>query len=384
MNIRKPRRPGQGWECRVEVNGTKLSKTFKSRANAVAWGRRTAGDLEAGTAGRAQVKTVDECFKRFILDSPDLVPRTLDLYEDNWEHHILPAFGNRLAGGVKRGDVESWRAKLTTKGLAASTVTRILNLLRAVFSHAVRCEILPANPCTGVEPPSKKDVRDVRMFTDEEVSVFFAATDDSPRLSALVRLGLATGMRIGELLAFSWEWIDTKRQKIRIPASLEAGFLPKGKTVRELDILADTAAVLKAWRPHTSGEGRLFVGVNKNRWAEDIRRRSGAVVAARRGIDLDELTREKRRELVARLALPFHWHGLRHTCASRMLLDGVPARVVQQWMGWASIRMVDRYSHLLPDQYSAVRSRFPLGIGWGQSPEAPRKAASGADRRGDE
>ncbi len=44
-----------------------------------------------------------------------------------------------------------------------------------------------------------------------------------------------------------------------------------------------------------------------------------------------------------------HWHDLRHTFASRLIMAGANLRAVAKVMGHKTLSMVMRYSHLSPD-----------------------------------
>ena len=52
----------------------------------------------------------------------------------------------------------------------------------------------------------------------------------------------------------------------------------------------------------------------------------------------------------------FHWHDLRHTFASRLVMAGVDIRTAQELMGHKTIQVTMRYAHLAPQhQLEAVQ-----------------------------
>jgi len=58
----------------------------------------------------------------------------------------------------------------------------------------------------------------------------------------------------------------------------------------------------------------------------------------------------------------FHWHDLRHTFASRLVMAGVDIRTVQELMGHKTIQVTLRYSHLAPKhQLEAVQRLCDTG-----------------------
>jgi len=54
----------------------------------------------------------------------------------------------------------------------------------------------------------------------------------------------------------------------------------------------------------------------------------------------------------------FTWHCLRHTFASRLVMNGENLRTVQELMGHKQISMTVRYSHLAPQHQLAAVERL--------------------------
>ena len=55
----------------------------------------------------------------------------------------------------------------------------------------------------------------------------------------------------------------------------------------------------------------------------------------------------------------FRPHDLRHTCASWLVMAGVPLYEVRDILGHASIRTTERYAHLAPENLRAAVNALP-------------------------
>jgi len=79
-----------------------------------------------------------------------------------------------------------------------------------------------------------------------------------------------------------------------------------------------------------------------------------------------------------------HWHDLRHTFASRLVMKGVDLSTVQESMGHKTIAMTMSYAHLSPAHKLAAVQHLnpenpeePTGTTTGTKPEAAKASAGG-------
>jgi integrase len=108
--------------------------------------------------------------------------------------HLLPAWGNLDAKSIARKDVRETLARIPS----TSTANQTFAAGSAVFTWAVKQEILGVNPCNGIERTAGASRE--RILSDSEVAVFWKAFDDAGLVrSSACKVLLLCGQRPGEV-----------------------------------------------------------------------------------------------------------------------------------------------------------------------------------------
>jgi integrase len=137
---------------------------------------------------------------------PRLRSSTLSSYRETLRLHVVPTLGPVNLRVLTPTQVRKLLANKAADGLGARSVQIIHSTLRTMLSEAMREELIERNVATVVRPPSVERV-EVQPWSTEEASRFLAATVDH-RLHALFAVGVAIGLRKGELLALRWDDVD--------------------------------------------------------------------------------------------------------------------------------------------------------------------------------
>jgi integrase len=262
--------------------------------------------------------------------------------------HILPPLGRMNLRSLTPTHVRTLLANKAADGLGRRSVQIIHSTLRTMLSEAMREELIERNVATVVRPPSAQQV-EVQPRSTEEARRFLAMSADH-RLHALFAVGVALGLRKGELLALRWDDVDLEggvvhvRQNVqRLPETgLVFGPPKSNKSRRTIPLPAASAKVLRTHRANQAAEA-LALGPA---WVD-----SGLVFTSAVGTVIEP--RNLNRffdELIAKAGVRrIRFHDLRHTCASFLLAQHVPARIVMEILGHSQLAMTtELYSHVMP------------------------------------
>lgn len=105
--------------------------------------------------------------------------------------------------------------------LTGNTALHYHRMLSSIFTKAVQWGIVQDNPVKRAEPPKSNEVSVNYLEEDDVKRLLVALQDAPPQFSAIVQLGLFTGMRRGEICGLRWSDIDFERSTITVNRTSE-------------------------------------------------------------------------------------------------------------------------------------------------------------------
>lgn len=249
-------------------------------------------------------------------------------------------------------------------GLSGASVNKIKLNLSAIFTAAVKKEIMRRNPCKLATPP-KVDTPPAEFFDEAQSRLFLNALHEQPdfQFEVICNLFLATGIRSGELCALHWEDID-----------LQTGLLYIRHTLVRLngEFVRDT--------PKTAGSERRIVlppyiidllKEHKHRQALERFKAADAwkvpdavftnsvgnyIIGSNLNVKLKKVCRQA--------GLPeIHLHSLRHTHASLLINSNVTAKVIADRLGHSTTKTtLDTYSHVFAESEAKAMQAIDMAL----------------------
>jgi integrase len=272
--------------------------------------------------------------------------------------------------------LEKFKTDRLKEEVSKLTINRDLTILKGAFSYAVKQKeqtSLSANPISSVKlfkvtDEESERIRYLNQRDPEEEKRLFEAIDAREErirrgrakgnewrsvrgyelypsldetifvncLKPMVELSLNTGVRRGEL--FRLRWTDI-RWDPTCPVLTVRGSITKNGRSRAIPLNRRASEVLLAW-----GKGRMD---------ED-----GLIFPGKDGKPFNTLKTAWNKILEDAGLVDFRWHDLRHTFASRLVINGVDLNTVRDLLGHKDIKMTLRYAHLSPSVKAEAVARL--------------------------
>ncbi len=270
--------------------------------------------------------------------------RTYNRYEEIVVQHLAPALGDIEIERISRRDIRAFmqrgeRVKTDALPLSAATVNMCLSVLRGAFSYAVEWELISENPCLGIKRLPYEGKRVEAFSKEEQRRLEKSIAESGDRRLFGVVLCLYTGLRIGELLALTWDNVDLRRGTLTVSKTVyrakdESGawrvVTDRPKTENSERIIPLPPFLREIFREHKRSAIGDFVIENAD--GSPISTRSYQYIFAR---------------LTETACVPsYNFHALRHTFATRAIECSMDIKTLSELLGHKSaVITLNRYAH---------------------------------------
>ena len=295
-----------------------------------------------------------------------LSPNTVRFYTSVIEQCILPSFGKLRLCDISSAHLQALIDYLATSGsradesqsepLSASTVKRYATVFSSVMTEAFKMGLVEKDVLHKqyIEYP-KIYKKQIQAYDDDEAKTFFEGLlNEHPKVRALLLTSLLLGLRRGEVVGLMWSDIDFKnncltvnRSAYKVKGQPQSVKMPKSKnSIRTVYFPEIYAEALREWM-EIQDRDRRAAGRG---WKEQ-----GFVFTNEVGnmINIYLLSELCSKYEVKCGLRHLKLHGLRHTCGSLMIKNGVDIETVKSVFGHESIRTTQQY---LSSYDSAKRS----------------------------
>ncbi len=172
----------------------------------------------------------------------------------------------------------------------------------------------------------------VRFLAEDEIKILLEVSP--PYLQDIIKAAIFTGLRKGDLLSLKWSDIDLNRGTLTFREQKKRNKL----TVKYLN--GDMLALLKEIPTGTSEF--VFNGPIKQSKGKE----TYIAFPDPNGKPIKDVRRAFKTALRRAGIKDFHFHDLRHTSASHLLMRGGSLKAVQEHLTHSSPAMTNRYAHL--------------------------------------
>ena len=319
---------------------------------------------------------------------------TQEQYKTLLKFHVYPIIGHLKLAKVQPRNLNTLYNQLLKErkdgragGYSPKTIRHIHTIISAIYSVAIRWNVVLDNPCDRVEPPKGTKGKTVKHFTFEQAEAFLNVLnngvtitkkahdriddtgkpyhvssysehkDIEAQFKIFFNLALFCGMRRGELIALEWSDFDCNKCTVSITKStsiLNGKPLTKApKTESSNRLISVPPSVMQLVREYRKeqleyrlslgdaweGENHVFIQWNGRQMYP-----STPYGMFKKIIRWYNTSVSKDEDKLPDIPL----HGLRHTSATLLISQSVDVRTVSGRLGHAQTSTTtDIYSHFL-------------------------------------
>ncbi len=283
--------------------------------------------------------------------------RTYKKYRRQAEKYILPALGDIDVNELSAVELQRFSVSLTEeRGLAPDSVNFIVAILRASLRKGVALGVVKRQYSDAIVRPKARRGR-AACFTKAEQKMIedYVLEKQKPYLFGIL-LCLYSGLRIGELLALTWDDVDFQKGTVSVTKSCHDSWRD-GRYIKVTDTTKTQSSErviplpkqlmghLKRIKKET---GARFVVTGRGEYGAEVRSYQRTFETVQRNLGIEHRG----------------FHALRHTFATRALEVGMDVKTLSEILGHKDPSVtLRRYAHSLTEHKAEMMNRVGRLLG---------------------
>lgn len=268
--------------------------------------------------------------------------RTYNRYKSICELHLIKDLGNYKLEELKPNVLQDFLLKMINNKYSTNTIKGIVSVLKQALRLAVTLEFIDKEYCSSLKLPTIEE-KEISVFTKKEQKIIESFCLNHQRKNYIgIVICLYTGIRLGELLALTWEDID-----------LNSNLLTINKTLYSVKINGNFQIIVD--KPKTKKSNRIIPLPNQLiKLLKVMKKESNSkyVITTRNlgMVDNRSYQRTFKYILMINNITYRNFHSLRHTFATNTIELGMDVKTLAEILGHTNAMItLNRYSHSLLD-----------------------------------
>lgn len=336
-----------------DSNGKRVQKVesgFDTKRQAEKALRERITELENSFANKVERCTLEQYLREWLVFYCEarLARNTVNGYRVNIENHIIPNIEKIPLYKLQPEDIQKMYEELSKKGLSSTTILYVHNVLRKALNSAVKRRVLTNNVINYVDAPIKAKFKS-KVLSINEISRLLLASKCTIAYHPIL-LSVTLGLRRGEVLGLQWSDIDWDLKTLTIQRTAtfykQEFVLSDVKTQNSKRTLLLADSIIEVLKRQKLAQERMIAELGN--WYNPY----NLVICRLDGSPMSSSFLNKQFKAVLQVGnLPnIRFHDLRHTNATLMLKQNIPAKIVSSMLGHSTIAItLDTYSHVLTD-----------------------------------
>ena len=240
--------------------------------------------------------------------------------------NLIEEFGNYNLSDITASMLSAHREKRKKAGNKVGTINRVLACIKHIYTVANMKEFKLVSDVKLAEIRSIKNKKEpagrINYLSKAEVKTLLKKAEGS-YLHQIIRWSINTGIRKGRTFQLTWNQIDVANGFIHLPVDKNGDRYDAPLHPKAMEVIKERLAVRKDDIPYV-----FYNEATLTRWFDA--KKAWATLTKEAGL------------------VDFHFHDMRHTFISWLVMSGADLKAVQQLAGHKSFAMTLRYTHLSP------------------------------------